>query len=319
MSQLPPYASEALDGILSAFEGRQLKQASQDLSQRYRSKVPTRHLGASGSIAAYLAARLPATYAVNLAVLSEVARLAPDFAPISLLDLGAGPGTASLAAAQVFASLNQINLFEREADMIAAGQALLRQGPPLLAQANWLKSSLPPESLPAADLILVSYVLNELPPLARVRLGELLLEQSATLVLIEPGTPEGYAHLLALRQQALAAGWQIWAPCPHQDACPLAENDWCHFSRRLARSSLQRYLKQGSQSFEDEKYSYMVLARSPVQTVPARILRHPRIRKGLVELSLCGPSGLQSRIVPRSDPAYRSARKADWGEAWPKE
>eukprot|EP00887_Chlorella_sp_A99_P000173 scaffold13.g173.t1 len=49
---------------------------------------------------AYAVARLPACYAALQRVLSEVRQLRPEFRPASVLDYGAGPGTATWAAQQ---------------------------------------------------------------------------------------------------------------------------------------------------------------------------------------------------------------------------
>ena len=51
---------------------------------------------------AYTAVRFPATYAANVYVMTEILRNLPDFRPRSVLDFGAGPATASLAALRVF-------------------------------------------------------------------------------------------------------------------------------------------------------------------------------------------------------------------------
>ena len=52
---------------------------------------------------------------------------------------------------------------------------------------------------------------------------------------------------------------------------------------------------------------------------PARILRHPQIRKGLVMMQLCEPQGTTSQLLvsKRQGDVYRAARHADWGDVWP--
>lgn len=50
---------------------------------------------------AYAAARLPACYAVIFRVLKELQIRQPRFQPLTMLDFGAGPGTATWAAMQV--------------------------------------------------------------------------------------------------------------------------------------------------------------------------------------------------------------------------
>ena len=94
--------------------------------------------------------------------------------------------------------------------------------------------------------------------------------------------------------------------------------DWCHFAQRLERTSAHRQAKTASLAYEDEKFSYLVAARTTVAPVSARIVRHPRKHSGHVQLTLCTRDpGIQTRTVARSDgPAYKLARQAEWGEGW---
>ncbi len=106
------------------------------------------------------------------------------------------------------------------------------------------------------------------------------------------------------------------APCPTAAACPLLDDDWCHFAARVERSSLHRRIKGGELGHEDEKYSYLALSRDPVQMAQTRIVRHPRHHPGLIEIELCTPTGLQTdRVTKRDRDRFRAARKASWGDA----
>ncbi|MDG4862541.1 small ribosomal subunit Rsm22 family protein, partial [Streptomyces sp. T-3] len=139
------------------------------------------------------------------------------------------------------------------------------------------------------------------------------------VVVIEPGTPDGYARVLAARDALLAAGFSIAAPCPHDGACPIEPgSDWCHFSARVSRSSLHRQVKGGSLPYEDEKFSYVAAARFPVSPVSARVTRRPQIRKGQVLLDLCTrDSGLtRTTVTKRHGALYKAARDVDWGDEW---
>jgi ribosomal protein RSM22 (predicted rRNA methylase) len=107
------------------------------------------------------------------------------------------------------------------------------------------------------------------------------------------------------------------APCPGEGDCPITGSDWCHFAARVERSSLHRRLKQAGLGYEDEKFSYVAVARETVTPADARVVRRPQHHPGLIEISLCTPAGLSTeRVTRRDQEAFRRARKADWGSAW---
>jgi ribosomal protein RSM22 (predicted rRNA methylase) len=137
-----------------------------------------------------------------------------------------------------------------------------------------------------------------------------------TLLIVEPGTPAGYARILAARGQLVAAGATVAAPCPHQATCPLSPPDWCHFSQRLARSRAHKQLKGADVPFEDERFSYVVLTRNPVEQRASRVLAQPAVGKAEISAKLCTPDGLAIAKVPRRDKAaYARARHWRWGDA----
>ncbi|MBX0328156.1 small ribosomal subunit Rsm22 family protein, partial [Oscillochloris sp. ZM17-4] len=117
-----------------------------------------------------------------------------------------------------------------------------------------------------------------------------------------------------------AAGAWIVAPCPQQGACPLPDDDWCHFAQRIARSKAQRAAKGAELGYEDEKFAYLAVAREPGTPIGARVLRRPVARPGRIELTLCAPEGLRTETVTKGDRArWRAARDAEWGDALPSE
>ncbi|TIU19787.1 MAG: methyltransferase type 11, partial [Mesorhizobium sp.] len=93
---------------------------------------------------------------------------------------------------------------------------------------------------------------------------------SDTLLIVEPGTPAGWQRVLAVRSQLIEAGAHVSAPCPHEAPCPLVPPDWCHFSRRVARSRLHRLAKEADVPWEDEKFIYLAASRQPAAVRAAR-------------------------------------------------
>src|SRR5258708_36899331 len=120
-----------------------------------------------------------------------------------------------------------------------------------------------------------------------------------SLLIVEPGTPAGYARIIALRGQLIAAGAHVAAPCPHDGKCPLEAPDWCHFIQRLPRSRAHQQVKGAELPFEDEKFAYVALTRAPAAHHPARVLAQPDVSKVEVVAKLCTPNGLTITRIPR--------------------
>ena len=129
----------------------------------------------------------------------------------------------------------------------------------------------------------------------------------------------GFALIQKAREHLISLGASLIAPCPHSLACPIKKTDWCHFSVRIERNRLHRYLKDGSLGYEDEKYSYLVVSRVAVSfPKEARILRHPQKNSGHVRLTLCDTDGNEKeKVITKSNKeCYKRARHVDWGDGF---
>lgn len=322
---MPSSLRDCIDDALAGTTAASLTHNVERLIETYRSgKTPvTPILATTDDVLAYTAYRMPATYAVVRAALREVYLGVPDFQPQTLLDFGAGTGAVAWAAADVWPSLSSVTLLEQSAAAMSLGQRIMRGSSSVVLEgAAWRQWRLSTTDADAgqADVATAAYVLGELSPEQQDVLVALLMVTAPTVVVIEPGTPAGYARIIRARAALIGGGFAIIAPCPHELACPmLARGDWCHFAERLDRSRMHRVVKAGDLSYEDEKYSYVAATRAPVHRPTARILRHPQLRKGLVSLSLCTASGAAAdeRISKTQGPLYKAARDARWGDAWP--
>ncbi|HVW22709.1 MAG TPA: small ribosomal subunit Rsm22 family protein [Opitutaceae bacterium] len=316
--ELPAALRRAVDLAIAGTRPDELARAAQSLSARYRGEVRDGrfHVADALSAHAYAAVRLPATYAAVRQALQRAAEAAPDFAPRTLLDAGAGPGTATWAAAECWPSLQSSVLIEGSAAFRALGESLAREG--LAPSLSWRGDDLGalPAGLPEADLVLLAYVLGELPPAARGPLVERLWQASAgALVIVEPGTPAGWERILGARERLLQAGARLLAPCPHGAPCPLAPPDWCHFARRVARSRIHLQAKEADVPWEDEKYIYVAASRQAARLPAARVVAPPRSASGQVWLKLCRSDGTagERHFTRREGDAFKAARRADWG------
>jgi ribosomal protein RSM22 (predicted rRNA methylase) len=268
---------------------------------------------------AYSLARLPGTYAACMTAFAEAAARAPGFAPRSMLDAGSGPAAASWAALQTWGGIDEVAWLDSSAPFLDLAGRLAADAPAPLRASHRTRADLTATGdLDPADLVVASYALAEIAPAALAPLVDRLWRATTgALVLVEPGTPAGFARLRAARVQLIAAGGTILAPCPHDGLCPIAGADWCHFRVRVARSRDHKIAKGADAPFEDEKFAYLAVARPGLLTAPrgARILTPPRAGKPGIELRVCGPDGVAAQFVSRRDkPAHARARRFDWGD-----
>ncbi|MXY26408.1 MAG: hypothetical protein F4Y45_18045 [Acidobacteria bacterium] len=316
----------AIDRLLQGVPMAALQRAAGRLTGAYRDGGAGAAMAEDIDRLAYAAVRAPATFAAMRAVLAELCRRAPGFDPRSLLDLGSGPGTALWSTWETCEGLEAATHVDRDAAMGHLGERLL-EGSTVARQvrSTWRTLDLGARgaktqlgALGAHDLVLFGYVLGELPEERRAETVDAAWDVTAgALVIVEPGTPAGTARVLSAREQLLARGAMVAAPCPHGADCPLPAGDWCHFGARLNRSAVQRRLKGASLGYEDEKYAYVALTREAADPCAARVLRRPRIEKGHVRLHLCERDGLRTTVVARRDrEGFRAARKVGWGGAW---
>ncbi len=339
--ELPAALRRAVDAALEGRAAGDIARAASTLSARYRAEVRDGawHLADDGAALAYLATRLPATYAAVRAALGQVAHERPDFAPASLLDVGAGPGTVLWAAADLWPSCRSAMMIEGSDTIRRWGErlsgalagdggapirAIWRSQNLLDAATDTLDGARGPEGAARHDLVTMAYVLDEIADRDRAPLiDRLWAHTGGVLVIVEPGTPAGYRRVAEARARLIAAGAAILAPCPHARPCPIVTPDWCHFSRRVARSRLHRLVKGGEVPWEDEKFSYVAAARAESGLAGGqsreRVLAPPRAGRGHIGLKLCDADGqVGERTFSRRDgDAYRRARRAEWGDGLP--
>jgi ribosomal protein RSM22 (predicted rRNA methylase) len=288
----------------------------------YRGATPTDApiLRDRTDVAAYAAYRMPATFEAVRTALDAFADATPDWSPASHTDVGGGTGAATWAVTATWQGDRTVTVLDWAEPALALGKELAAANPDL-RDASWRRSRIGAAlTVESTDLVTVSYVLNELTEADRAALVDAAASAAQAVVIVEAGTPAGYARVIEARGRLIAAGFQVAAPCPHSAACPIVPGeDWCHFSARVSRSSLHRQVKGGSLAYEDEKFSYVAAARFPVAPAPSRVVRRPQIRKGQVLLDLCETEERLRRttVTKRHGDLYKAARDADWGDSWP--
>ncbi|HEY2135830.1 MAG TPA: small ribosomal subunit Rsm22 family protein [Xanthobacteraceae bacterium] len=326
-ADLPADLRDSLDALAQGKSRRDMARRAAAMSANYRDGGRSDAIAGADDALAYGFTRLPATYAAMTTVLAAVTEVWPELSPRSLLDAGAGPGTATFAAARQFPALGQVRLIDHNPHLRALALTLLAgSASPALRDASYAQGDLVDllRRGAAADLVLAGYMVGELAPATLPGIADALWEKAGQLlVVVEPGTPAGFSRIRALRSHLIGRGAHVVAPCPHDGACPIVDPDWCHFSRRLNRSRDHRQVKEAALSYEDEKFSYVALARGNVALVPARphrsaarVLTPPRVTKGAVAAKLCTPDGIVAAVIDRRDrERYKEGKAWRWGDA----
>lgn len=303
---MPPAIRASIEERVDAIGFAAVKRAATMLSGAYREGAAASQIPAGERVTAYLVTRMPATYAAARAVLEQTVPLLAARAVETVLDIGAGTGAASIAAREFFPGA-RFTLVERDAAMLQAAREWLPDA--VFVAQDAARMELPPH-----DVVLASYSLGEMGARFATRLWK---AARVALVILEPGTKKGFGVVREIRANLLAAGGHMLAPCPAAGECPMIDPDWCHFAARVERSSLHRRMKDAELGYEDEKFSYVALAREPAILPSARIVRHPQHQPGVITLETCTPSGLgTARVTKRDRELFRRARRAGWGDAW---
>ena len=312
---IPQELKEEIEKITIGQKQSKIIEDAQLISKKYREnqgegkKLVTK----SSEALAYAISRMPATYcAVHLALSQSLKRYDKNIK--SVLDVGAGTGTATWAVNNLI-DVDKITCLERENEMRKLGIQLMKDN---ILNAEWKSFDLTKDEIQdKVDLVIASYIINELTEDDRKdAITKLWDATTGMLLIIEPGTPEGFKHILEARNILLEQGANIVAPCTHNKECEISKDDWCSFYVRVTRSGIQRQAKKGELGYEDEKFSYIAVSRTLVQRDNAILLRHPQIATGHVKVKLCTQNGIEEKIYSKKDKEiYKKAKKLDAGDA----
>lgn len=214
---------------------------------------------------------------------------------------------AGWAAVDCWRSIRSIHHVERDQRFVELGTDIGGdEALPAIVEERWQIGDIRTATLPVGDVVVAGYLLGELPGGLSSVVKGLWEASSDTVVIVEPGTPRGYEHVIAARDTLIRLGAQIVAPCPTMDPCPLTDAEsWCHFAQRLPRSEAHRQVKDVRLPYEDEKYSYVVASRQPGTPIAARVIGMPKRPGGVVLIPTCeGPVVSERAISRRHKAAY---------------
>ena len=296
-----------LELLLDGYSLKELKNIASSIIEQYKNGSEKGNDLINSELASkvYAVYRLPATYSAFSDALKHTVELYNENID-SVIDIGAGSGAASLAVSHLLPSIKKYTLLERNKYMMEIGKSL--------HNFDYINYDLSKDNLDInADLVISNYVLNELDQNNRINaINKMWNMTNKMMVIVEPGTPEGFQIIREIRDYIISIGGYIVSPCPHMNVCL---NPWCHFSTRVSRSKLHKDLKGGDAPYEDEKYCYIAFSKNEITPCKQRILRHPQINPGFVELEVCTKEGTkQIKYSKKDKEKFKAARKSNAGD-----
>ena len=253
------------------------------------------------------------------AVLRELSRRRWRPRGRTLLDWGCGSGVAGRRVLAAFGADNFDALHVWDHSPLARDFACERTRAefPSLDVAAFADTGQP------IGTLVISHVLNELPPDALARLLA-LVARAETVLWVEPGNHAVSRRLIGIRE-TLTPAFTIVAPCPHQGRCGLLadgnERHWCHFFAEPPPgvqndSDWVRFGQRAGVDLRSQACSYLILekkpATDPLPEGAARILGRAEHFKGYARILSCEAAGVaELELQKRADPDLYKALKKD--------
>jgi ribosomal protein RSM22 (predicted rRNA methylase) len=242
-------------------------------------------------VSAYTAFYFTTNYpklAASLNWLSSIER--EELNSYQLIDVGAGPGTLSLAWREIFNS----------------SPIMLESSPLMREQASNLFKALYQEEAcfdiskaQERKLLLFSHSLNEMGAAAGIDYVEQVKPQKVWLM--EPGTKESFKVALEFRDQLIRKGFSLIFPCPSSSRCPMqGSEDWCHQYLKVTHDPEVERLTQLAQ--KDRRSLPMVVmmfekSHGSMEKDQARIVRVFPETKFSFEWQVCLSDNNQLQLV----------------------
>ncbi len=273
---------------------------------------------------AYLALRVPATYAQAFGALNATKELVENWKPTTVLDIGSGPGTAIWAAKEVWPSLEKAVCIDSDNNFLRIGETIaLKAQLPL--SISWSKGKVENgfgERSERYDVVVLGNLLNELPAIERENILEKAYDVcKGVVIVIEPGTPSGSSITSSAFKRFSSAGNLI---APYIGNSFVTDNSYyLHFSQRFNRPQFQKRVRQymrndllSSSDVEDAKYSYTAFGKLSPKIQPwGRVVGNSKIQKGFLEIPVLTHDAISwIKVMKRNKQQYRFAKELKWGD-----
>lgn len=311
------------------------------LLTREREGLPAAYLRDAGLRTAYFLYYLPANLSKIHKPLRELSlHTANVFAKETLrvLDIGAGPATASLGVLRYFSGQERRHRFEFTAvdqvrENLKEAEALFtpfREENKVDASLTTIETDIENTERHVHgrfDVIILSNVLNELfsheEKKIEKRIGivnhilKTFLADDGSGIIIEPALRETSRDLLAVRDGIIEQGFHVYSPCLGNGECPALVNskDWCHEDIPWKPTTLVRELDELAGLRKDSlKFSYLVIRKDFFSLADIcakdsfRVVSEPLVSKGKMEFYFCDGKG--RKLVARLDKDASSSNDA---------
>jgi len=229
-----------------------------------------------------------------------------------MTDVGCGTLAGSLAFDEVF-NLPKIVGLEKNKYMLNFSQKMATNCS--LSNYELKECDMTKDSIVSSDLVLASFSLNELKDDRLFNVLEKMISSTKKyLVIVEAGTPKRFEFMKLIKEYVLSKGLSLLAPCGSSKKCQIVGDDWCHFYCRLNRTKEQRFFKDATLSYEDEKFTYLIFSKQKVSVNYSRVIARPQVRKGVISLKICSPNGVVNKDITSKDKQkFKIAKKLDCG------
>jgi hypothetical protein len=268
---------------------QELAQAIMKLSDIYTSGRGSPDVWVQPSnVAAYLTYFMPLNY---MRCQYALDRTSADIFSPTAVDYGAGLGAFSLALL-ARPEIKKIIVYEPSGTALDWSRRILKSIENTDVEFNFVSSANELKALeknePKKLSYFLSYSLNEMTSF------EELPTNIESIIIVEPSTQSAGRALQNYRAQLLRTGFNAWAPCLHQDECPLlkhSKTDWCHTRFHLEMPDwfmqIEKYLPIKNQSIT---LSYLSASRRPPPSAPEnhfRIIGDTQFERGKTKQGIC--------------------------------
>lgn len=259
------------------------------------------------ALAAYCLYYFPLHYAEGLSLLSEL-----PSTPKRVLDLFSGPAPFSLAAMEHGAE--EVIALDESADALRLGAEILGRRGYTFTQRVWNYPK-PINGFGLFDLIILGYA----PHIPENVFNH--LTDDGFLLIVDSSWPQSNKKILTLRDDLIAKGMHVVAPCIYQGKCPaLLQNAPCYAQREFKKPHLMAEIQRSADiNLSSLKMSYLIVSKKSFIDTKEPLYRvvSPALQTRFGKrYSLCGSDGYKSlgtRINehPKESRAFEYLQRGD--------